>query len=64
MPCDIVTRWNSTYYMLHFATKYREVIDAMTADKVLKLRKYELDDEEWVIVEDLVLVLQVSHIFT
>ena len=61
---DIVTCWNSTYYMLRFATKYREVIDAMMADKVLKLWKYELDDEEWVIVEDLVLVLQVSHIFT
>ena len=64
MPHDVVTRWNLTYYMLRFATKYREVIDAMTADKVLKLRKYELDDEEWVIVEDLVLVLRVSHIFT
>ena len=50
--------------MLRFATKYREVIDAMMADKVLKLWKYELDDEEWVIIEDLVLVLRVSHIFT
>ena len=37
LPRDVVTRWNSTYYMLDFAIKYRAVIDAMTADKSLKL---------------------------
>jgi hypothetical protein len=59
-PRDVVTRWNSTYYMLQFAIKYRRAIDGMTADKSLKLRKFELDDEEWGIVEDLVAVLQVK----
>jgi hypothetical protein len=56
---DVVTRWNSTYYMLSLAIRYRAAIDAMTADKTLKLRKYELETEEWAIAEELVSVLLV-----
>src|SRR3984885_1706438 len=56
---DVVTRWNSTYYMLSFAIRYRAAIDAMTADKSLKLRKFKLETEEWAIAEDLVSVLLV-----
>ena len=47
--------------MLSFAIKYRPVIDAMTADKSVKLQKFELDFEEWGIAEDLVSVLQVWY---
>jgi hypothetical protein len=47
--------------MLAFALKYRPAIDTITADKILKLRKYELDDEDWNIVRDLVSVLEVSY---
>jgi hypothetical protein len=43
--------------MLNFAIQYRTAIDAMTADKTLKLRKFELETEEWAIAEDLVAVL-------
>jgi hypothetical protein len=43
--------------MLDFAIRYRTAIDAMTADKSLKLRKFELEMEEWSIAEDLVAVL-------
>ena len=60
IPRDVATRWNSTYDMLRFALKYRAAIDSVTADKSLKLRKYELDNDEWKIVRDLVLVLEVS----
>jgi hypothetical protein len=62
IPRDVVTRWNSTYDMMNFALKYCEAIDAITADKALKLRKYELLDDDWVIVQDLVAVLEVRHI--
>jgi hypothetical protein len=65
IPCDVVTRWNSTYDMLAFALKYRPAIDTITADKALKLRKYELDhldDKDWNIVRDLVCVFEVSEL--
>jgi hypothetical protein len=46
--------------MLSFAIKYRTAIDAMTADKSLKLRRFELETEEWAIADDLVTILLVS----
>ena len=45
--------------MLKFALAYRVVIDHITADKRLKLRRYELDNDDWAIVEDLVSILEV-----
>ncbi len=60
IPRDVVTRWNSTHDMMVFALEYREPIDSITAEKSLKLRKYELDNEGWGIIEQLVSVLQVS----
>ena len=45
--------------MLQFVLGYRKAIDAITADKTLKLRKFELDDEEWEVVGDLVDILEV-----
>ena len=59
IPRDVVTRWNLTYDMLSFVLRYCQAIDTITADKNLKLRKFELDDDEWKIVGDLVLVLEV-----
>ncbi|KAF5309387.1 hypothetical protein D9619_012291 [Psilocybe cf. subviscida] len=53
MPRDVLTRWNSTYDMLEFAIEYREVIDAITDERDMKMRKYELDDTEWKIAEEL-----------
>jgi len=46
--------------MLRFVLRYRKAIDQVTADKSLKLRKYELDNDEWIIAGDLVAVLEVS----
>ena len=57
LPHDIITHWNSMYYILHFMVKYHTIIDAMTADKSLKLQKFKLEMEEWSIAEDLVAVL-------
>ena len=57
IPRDVVTRWNSTFDMMQFAIKYRTAIDAITAERTLKLRKYELEPEDWLIIEDLAAVL-------
>jgi len=46
--------------MMSFALKYHKPIDAITADKELKLRKYELLNDDWKIIADLVAVLEVS----
>jgi hypothetical protein len=59
IPRDVTTRWNSTYDTLEFCLRYRKPIDAITADKATKLRKYELDEGDWNIVDDLVVVLKV-----
>ena len=63
IPRDVATRWNSTYDMLRFAAKYRIVVDSITADKTLKLRKFELDNDDWTIVHDLVSVLEVRVMY-
>jgi hypothetical protein len=47
IPHDVVTRWNSTYDMMKFVLTYRVAIDKITADKGLKLRRYELDNDNW-----------------
>jgi hypothetical protein len=57
MPRDVVTRWNSTYDMLVFALEYRQAIDEISGDR--EMRKYELDDEEWSLVQQLCDVLEV-----
>ncbi|KIM40436.1 hypothetical protein M413DRAFT_54247, partial [Hebeloma cylindrosporum] len=49
MPRDVSTRWNSTFDMVNFAIDYRTAIDAITSNRDLNLRKYELADEEWII---------------
>ena len=59
IPCDVMMHWNSTYDMLKFALAYRVVIDHITADKHLKLRRYKLDNDDWAIVKELVSVLGV-----
>lgn len=60
IPRDVATRWNSTYEMLSFAHTYREAYNEITANRDMKMRKYELSDKEWKIVNDLASVLKVS----
>ena len=60
MPRDVTTRWNSTFDMLDFAVEYREVLDSITGNQRMKLRQYELTEEDWVITTQLRDVLKVS----
>ena len=43
-----------------FALKYRKPINSITANKSLKLQKYELDNGGWGVIEQLTSVLQVN----
>jgi hypothetical protein len=63
IPRDVVTRWNSTYDMMRFTLEYREAVDQVIADKALKLRRYELNNDDWIIIGDLVSVLEVMYYF-
>lgn len=63
MPRDVSTCWNSTYDMLKFACTYRDPINKITDDRSMKLRDYELKDDEWKIVEELRDSLKVSFYF-
>ena len=64
MPRDVATRWNSTFDMLEFAVLYRKPLDDLTNNREMKLRSYELSEEEWIIAEQLAGILKVRcHFF-
>ena len=64
MPRDVTTRWNSTYDMLVFALEYRDALDSITGNQRMKLRQYELSENDWVIAGKLRDVLKVcSYLF-
>lgn len=62
MPRDVSTRWNSTYDMLEFAVEYREALDSITGNQRMKLRQYELSEEDWEIATKLRDVLKVGYL--
>ena len=47
--------------MLKFSIEYRRAIDAITAERTMKLRDYELGREEWKVAEELCEVLKVRY---
>jgi len=59
MPRDVTTRWNSTFDMLDFAVEHIAAIDAITSDHDMKLRQYELSEDEWAAARQLWDVLKV-----
>jgi hypothetical protein len=63
MPRDVTTRWNSTFDMLDFAVEHITAIDAITSDRDMKLRQYELSEDEWDVARQLRDVLKVRILF-
>ena len=63
MPRDVSTRWNSTYDMLFFAVDYRDALDSITANQKMKLRQYELTEDNWEIATKLRDVLKVGFLY-
>ncbi|KIK91972.1 hypothetical protein PAXRUDRAFT_42608, partial [Paxillus rubicundulus Ve08.2h10] len=46
---DVPTQWNSTYDMLEYALNHHEVVNSMSQNRVLGVRKFELDNREWIL---------------
>jgi hypothetical protein len=44
--------------MLKFMLAYRAVIDKVITNKSLELRKYELNNNDWVVIEDFISILK------
>ena len=49
--------------MLEFACDYREALDSITGNQKMKLRQYELSEEDWEIATKLRDVLKVRKYF-
>jgi hypothetical protein len=47
MPHDIATHWSLTFDMLNFAVKHITAINTITRDHDMKLRQYELGEDDW-----------------
>ena len=60
MPRDVITRWNSTFDMLDFAVEHITAINTITSDRDMKLRQYELSEDDWDMARQLRDVLKVS----
>ena len=60
MPRDVMTRWNSTFDLLEYALKHWKAIDLVTQQCELGLRKFEMTDHEWMVVEQLHSILNIS----
>ena len=60
MPRDVTTCWNLTFDLLEYALKHRKAINLVTQQRELGLRKFEMTDHEWMVVEQLHSILNVS----
>ena len=63
IPRDNTTRWNSTFDMLDFAIKHIAAVNAITSNRDMKLRQYELSEDEWDVARQLRDVLKVCILF-
>lgn len=59
LPRDVAHRWNSTFDLLRYALSHRKAIDTMNQHRDLELRKFELKNEEWKLMQQLHDVLKV-----
>jgi hypothetical protein len=59
IPHDVSTQWNLTFDMLDFAIEHIAAINAITSNCNMKLRQYELSEDEWDVARQLWDILKV-----
>ena len=59
IPRDVRTQWNSTFDMLNFAVQHITAINTITGNRDMKLRQYELSENDWDMARKLQDVLKV-----
>ena len=62
MPWNVATRWNLTFNLLEYVLNHQKAVNTITQWQDLGLRKYELGNHEWRLVEQLCNVLKVSPV--
>ncbi|KAL5479288.1 hypothetical protein EMCRGX_G022790 [Ephydatia muelleri] len=56
-PIDVATRWSSTFMMLQFVIEYKLPINTFVSQQK-QMRKYELDELEWNLLDEMMQVLK------
>jgi len=59
LPRDVMTRWNSTFDMIDYALLHWKAINNVAQDRELGLRRFELSNNEWIVLGQLHNVLKV-----
>ncbi|KAJ7309290.1 hypothetical protein DFH08DRAFT_974770 [Mycena albidolilacea] len=59
LPRDVATCWNSTYNMIVFTVHYKAVSNEIPGDCDLAYQPYDLSNNNWVIIKDMVHTLEV-----
>ena len=53
MPWNVAIHWNSTYNLCNFSLTYQYPIDEIAVEQGMGLCKYELEEADWLITEQL-----------
>lgn len=59
ITCNVKTQWNLVLDMVVVALEFRELVDKMSGNKTLGLRRFELGDDEWASMEKMINILKV-----
>lgn len=59
----VATRWNSDLDCLMSYMHFKDIITTLTSKSGLRLKKYELTSDQWLLAEDVKEVLLVRHLF-
>ncbi|KAJ3722270.1 hypothetical protein C8R42DRAFT_579770, partial [Lentinula raphanica] len=63
LPCDVLTRWNSTYDMLYAFVEMKTYVTRFLDSMTNGLGEYQLEDDEWEAIAGLTVALKDATTF-